>query len=100
VRNLAAARSVLGEGESRQGPKSADMLTSAFVESECPPRWVGAIASDGEHSCGSASSRDPFATHPSISDGKAGARFCHLGGVGRTLPSNGKQPLACPGGGS
>ena len=33
VRRALAARSGLGEGESRQGPTGTDMLTSAFAES-------------------------------------------------------------------
>jgi hypothetical protein len=52
------------------------------------PGWV--IASDGEHSCAGVGRRDRFATHPSVSDGKADV-FRHLGALRRALGINGKQ---------
>jgi hypothetical protein len=51
----------------------------------------GVIATDGEHSCVSTTWRDPFATHPSASLDDAGARFRHLGGLHRTLGTNGSR---------
>ena len=41
-RQRGPVRLLVGEGESRQGPKSADMLTSAFVESTRAPRAAAA----------------------------------------------------------